>query len=426
MSTAAPLSVGLVGTGYRATNIYKPIFESLRPWLTLTAVCDPVKEHADAYAEDMNVPAFYSLQEMVASDTIEAALVVAPIDLHHAVSCYLSQHGIPHLVETVMTNTLVQAREMVETAEENDVVLRIAENFFRFPFDRIAKAIADTGFIGPIKRVSCYDGHTGYHNNSRWIKFYDAYPEYAQAIYHGMPTEGHIELYHSVPMGDLKNAPRRYHASEQYRAHFYFFPDDRFVVDHAANIKCLLGRLPRPGYTEMNGSRGTIARLATTNWFAEAEVRYCSDQALRRDGIADEIYPIQHTSENGCWATEFVDLPIGRIEYLNSFRPTNTPAMHAARDYYAAVVMTHIVDFVRAVRGEAESEYMPQDALMATMMDVAVRESAMRNGERLALPLDGDLAADEIELDALREKHGVDPLDIEAMLDVSVPPPWQP
>lgn len=109
-----------------------------------------------------------------------------------------------------MCSTLIQAQQMVQTAEENGVILRIAENFFRFPFDRISKAIADTGFIGPIKRVSCFHDHTGYHNNSRWIMFYGDYPEYAQAIYHTMPTEGHYE------------APHRYHTSELYRGELLF------------------------------------------------------------------------------------------------------------------------------------------------------------------------------------------------------------
>ena len=411
MSSVEPLAVGLIGTGNRATKIYKPLFESLKPWVRLAAVCDPVKEHADAYADDMDVPAFYSLQELAASDTIEAALVVAPIDLHHAVSCYLSEHGIHQLVETSMSSTLLQAQEMVSTAHKHNVILRIAENFFRFPFDRIAKAIADTGFIGPIKRVSCFHDHTGYHNNSRWIKFYDAYPQVAQAIYHEMPTEGHYE------------APHRYHTSEMYRAHFFFFPDDRLIIDHAGNIKGLLGRYPRPGYTEMNGSRGTIARWAKAKWQGEAEVRYCSDEALLRDGIADEIFPIEHRIEDGCWTAEYVDLPIGRVEYVNPFRPGDASAIHGTRDYYAAAVMSHIVDFALAVRGEAESEYTAEDAVMAMMMEVAVRESAMRNGERMALPLSGELKSETDALAALREKHGVDPLDVEAMLGVAAPRP---
>lgn len=195
------------------------------------------------------------------------------------------------------------------------------------------------------------------------------------------------------------------------------------MIDHAGNIKGLLGRYPRPGYTEMNGSRGTIARWAKAKWQGEAEVRYCSDEALLKNGIADEIFPIEHISEDGCWAAERVDLPIGRIEYVNEFRPANASIMHKTRDYYGAVVMNHIVDFVRAVRGEAESEYTAQDAIMAMMMEVAVRESAMRNGERLALPLTGELVSEEDMLAKLQEKHGVEPLDIEAMLGLKVPRP---
>ena len=66
--------------------------------------------------------------------------------------------------------------------------MRIAENFFRFPFDRISKEIKKTKFIGDVKRIVCYHDHTGYHNNSRWIKFYDDHPVSVQCIEHVMET----------------------------------------------------------------------------------------------------------------------------------------------------------------------------------------------------------------------------------------------
>ncbi len=90
---------------------------------------------------------------------------------------------------------LVLAQEMVRTARENGVVLRIAENFFRFPFDRIAHKIAATGFLGAIKRLTCFHDHTGYHNNSRWIVFYGAHPRSVQAIEHTMPTVPYYYYY---------------------------------------------------------------------------------------------------------------------------------------------------------------------------------------------------------------------------------------
>jgi predicted dehydrogenase len=411
MSLNPPVDVALIGTGHRSQRIYRRLFPSLRPWIRLVAVCDPVREHADAFAESMGVPAFYSVLDLVRSQPMEAALVVAPIESHHPISCYLSQHGIHSLVETSMSRMLVLAQEMVRTARENDVVLRIAENFFRFPFDRIAKKIAETGFLGPIKRLTCFHDHTGYHNNSRWIVFYGAYPLSVQAIEHTMPVAPHYE------------APHRFHEQETFRARFYTFPEDRLVVDMAGNIKGMLGRYPRPGYTEIDGARGTIVQQATHSWLGDAEVRYCSDDALLNGSRADHVFPIVHVSENNCWASTRVDLPIGRVEYVNPYRPAQTPSSHARRDYYAAAVMGHVVDFARAVREGAPSEYTDEDALMAMMMEVAAHESALRNGERLDLPLTGDLEAERQMRESFEEKYGVDPLDIEGMLAVSFPRP---
>jgi predicted dehydrogenase len=415
MSLSSPLDIALIGTGNRSQQIYRPLFASLRPWVRLVAVCDPVREHADAYAESMGVPAFYSIHDLVRARPMEAALVVAPIESHYPLSCYLSQHGIHNLVETSMCSLLTQAHEMVRTARDNRVVLRVAENFFRFPFDRIAKKIADTGFLGAIKRLTCFHDHTGYHNNSRWIKFYGGHPVSVQAIEHTMPVAPHYE------------APHRFHTQETFRARFFTFSDNRLGVDLAGNIKGLLGRYSRPGYTEIDGQRGAIVRQATQPWHGEAEVRYCSDEALQNGGVADHIFPIVHVSEAGCWASTYVDLPIGRVEYVNPHRPAQTPSSHARRDYYAAAVMGHIIDFACAVRegtqGVPASEYTEEDALIAMMMEVAAHESALRNGERLDLPLAGDLETEQQVRKSLKAKYGVDPLDIEGMLGLSLPRP---
>jgi predicted dehydrogenase len=141
MSLNPPLAIALIGAGNRSSTTYAPIFDFVRPWAQVVAVCDPVKEHADALSDRLDVPAFYSLQELVKARPMEAALVVAPVDIHHGISCYLMQHGIHCHVETSMSSLLAQARDMVETAKNNNVTLRIAENFIRYPFDRIAKKI---------------------------------------------------------------------------------------------------------------------------------------------------------------------------------------------------------------------------------------------------------------------------------------------
>ena len=73
------------------------------------------------------------------------------------------------------------------------------------------------------------------------------------------------------------------------------------------------------------------------------------------------------------------------------------------------------------IRGEATSEYTDEDSIMAMMMDVASRESILREGARVKLPLEGRLESEELTLAALRQKYGVDALDPEAMMDIAVP-----
>ncbi len=412
-----PVRIALIGAGNRASTVYAPLWDNLREWLRPVAVCDPIQTHADGYADQLDVPAFYSVRELVKAQAAEAALIVAPVELHHPLACFLMEHGLHVHSETSMCSLLAQADEMVATARNQNVVLRIGENFFRFPFDRIAKKIAESGFLGPIHRLTCFHDHTGYHNNSRWIKFFAAYPESAQAISHTMPVTPHYEMAH------------RFHTSETFHAHFFFFPGNRLVIDEAANIKGLLGRYPRPGYTEIDGARGAINRTASDqsspqrDWSSQEEVRYCSDQVLGVKAIADQVYPIEHISEGGNWISSRVDLPMGRIEYTNPYRMHHIPPGYNPRDYYGAAIMDHLVDFAKAVRGAASSEYTDEDARMAMVMHVACRESAMRGGIPLKLPLQGELQSEVEMRSALQAKYGIDPMDVEGMIDVSAPRP---
>ncbi|HNZ38438.1 MAG TPA: Gfo/Idh/MocA family oxidoreductase, partial [Candidatus Latescibacteria bacterium] len=62
-----PVRVALIGAGSRARSIYRPIMPSMNDWMRVVAVCDPVREHADALAASYGVPAFYDIRELVRS-----------------------------------------------------------------------------------------------------------------------------------------------------------------------------------------------------------------------------------------------------------------------------------------------------------------------------------------------------------------------
>lgn len=402
-----PVRVALIGAGHRSRTIYRPITESLTPWITIVAVCDPVRPHADALADALNVPAYYDIRRLVADSIVEAAIVVTPIESHHSISVFLSSHAIHNLVETSWCSMLSQAREMISTAKKNSTIIRVAENFFRFPVDRFAKIVRSSGCIGNIGRVFCYNDHTGYHNNSRWIAFAEQHPVSVQCVRHTMATK------------TFRHTPQRVYDSEAFEARFFVFPGDLLIADQAANIKGFLGRHPRPGYTEWQGAAGTFVSRGSDGMATSMELRVCS---LDDSPWVDVLLPVINECKGGQWARTYCEHPGCRLEYVNQLRTTEI-VEHERSDYYGICVMELVADFALAVRGLRASEYGEQDALMSLMMEIGARESAVQQGALITLPLVDDLETDRTVRESLHRAFGVDPLDVDAMLSVSFPRP---
>ena len=55
------------------------------------------------------------------------------------------------------------------------------------------------------------------------------------------------------------------------------------------------------------------------------------------------------------------------------------------------------------------------------MMNAAARESLLQNGAKIALPLDTEIESEAQLHAALKAKTGIDPLDVEGMLDYAAP-----
>ncbi|MHB0937550.1 MAG: Gfo/Idh/MocA family protein [Armatimonadota bacterium] len=420
-----PLRVSLIGAGTRAQSIYLPLWESLKPWCVPVAVCDPVRENGEKLAAELGLPAYDDIRRLVADRPMEAALVVTPIPSHHSISIFLSSHGIPNLTETTWASMVYQAKEMIAAARANNVIARVAENFFRMPIDRFAQTVRDHGYLGRIGRIVSYADHTGYHNNSRWIAFAKGHPQWVQSVEHDM---AHPAFY---------SMPQRRHEVETLKARFFHFPNNLLVMDvGSGHVKGHLGRHPRPGYTEWHGERGTLVHRASVSagWGGEeTELRYVSDEKLAPaqeaagnlwgGGCADVITPVTYDTTGDVWTGMHADTPRGRIAYESPLHTFAKMGKVNARDWYGVAVMDHVVDFVLAVRGLRDSEFTDEDALMADMMEVGAHESSLQEGRRIMLPIEGDLEADAIEREQQRQQFGVDPLDVEAMLSVSFPRP---
>lgn len=432
-----PVRLALIGAGHRSDTIYKPLFNDLKPWIDLVAVCDPVREHADAMASALGAKAYYDVQSLVKDSHVEAAVVVAPIPLHHAYSVYLSQHGIHNMIETTWCNTLAQARDMVAQAKKNGVVTGVCENFYRYPIDRFAQTLQKSGYIGDIQRIFSYNDHTGYHSNSRWLVFAQEDPQWISSTEHRMDIMPYYE------------SKERYRDHETFRSRFISFPSGLMVIDQAANIKGMLGRHVRPGYTEWHGTRGALVQQGGryeaphysvydnnhrkeagtgvhSDWVAE--IRCCDyPDSLAftddiRPGKPNVITKVErYYNEAGAYAGIRAAIPGGWIDYANPLVMKNS-GTHYFKEY-GVCVAGHLVDFALRIRGLKECEFDEHKALMSMMLEVGARESVLQKGAQVALPLEGDLESDDIALKDLKKEYGVDFMDVEAVMSLTLGKP---
>ena len=417
----APLDIALIGCGRRAQQVYFQVLPALAEEARVVAVCDPVPGNRAVAAAHFGAPAFDSLRALLRAKPMAAALVATPPSSHHAVSCLLSAHGVHHLVETPMCDTLRQARDMVTQAEHHGVVLRVAEQFWRNPVDLLARQLMAAGVLGRVGRITHFQAHLGYHNNSRHQMMAGAAPLAVNAV------ESRMETAHYINM-------ERHHRDETFRNRSFHFANGLLVTDLAGNIKGALGRYDRPGLMEIDGSHGAIVQEAVGHWTGRAEVRLVPEQRLLDgSGGYGDGHPVLYRYRDADGKIEeralferaddlvylgaHVELPQGRFEVENEFAPRGvaTPGQAA----FAAAVR----DFTDLVRTGAPDPFTPAMAVMSLTMELAAALSARRDGARVELSDPGIPPLDAERQAALRVQFGFDPLDIETVAYYAFPKP---
>jgi hypothetical protein len=136
---------------------------------------------------------------------------------------------------------------------------------------------------------------------------------------------------------------------------------------------------------------------------------------LCEPGAAGEHPPSRTIPYHGDVACLRADLPGGTRIYRN---PTLDCGI--ANNYLSSVALA-LLDFVHAVRDDAAQTFSPCHALLAAEIEAGFDLSEERQGARVEFPLPAELPADTRCLDALRQKYGVDPLDVDAMIERAFP-----
>lgn len=150
------LKVAVIGTGNIGKN--HTSWYNQNPDAKLVALCDMVPEQVDPVAKQYGVKAYYSIDDLLASEEIDAVSVTTAGPEnggHHyepVMKCLAAGKHV--LVEKPISNDLAQAREMVATAKEKGLLLGVNLNHRFTPAADRAKQLQNEGKIGQVLFVN--------------------------------------------------------------------------------------------------------------------------------------------------------------------------------------------------------------------------------------------------------------------------------
>ncbi|GAA0003901.1 Gfo/Idh/MocA family oxidoreductase [Bradyrhizobium diazoefficiens] len=138
---------------------------------TLTAVCDPIQERAEAVASKFSVRAYLDMDEFLSQKDIDAVAVLTPSGLHpqHAIAC--AKAGKHVVVEKPMALRLQDADAMIQACDEAGVKLFVVkQNRFNVPIVKAREALEAGRFgrlvLGTVRVRWCRD--QAYYDQDAW------------------------------------------------------------------------------------------------------------------------------------------------------------------------------------------------------------------------------------------------------------------
>ena len=148
--------IGLLGCGNPSQNWYMPTLSELTKhgeieWI---ALCDMDEKLAKKYGTEYDIPHYLSLDEMLDKNKdLDAVCIVTSDPLHHLLGSQVAERGVHVMVEKPMAMTLPACDMIIDTCQRNNVHFEVAENYFRWPKQRLILKLIKEGILGDIVRV---------------------------------------------------------------------------------------------------------------------------------------------------------------------------------------------------------------------------------------------------------------------------------
>ncbi len=149
------------------------------PDVTIGAVWDELPERGRAAAEQLGVPFYESLDDLLALPEIDAVIVDAPTSMHRDVMVAAARAGKHIFTEKVLAPTLAEANEIIAAADQSNVVLTVSLPRLAEGYTQAITSLITDGACGDLTLVRIRMAHNGAlrteQNPDGWLPshFYD-------------------------------------------------------------------------------------------------------------------------------------------------------------------------------------------------------------------------------------------------------------
>lgn len=139
----------------------------------VAAVWDEEPERGKAWAEELGVPFYEDLDELLANKEIDAVIVDAPTNMHREVIVKAAKAGKHIFTEKVLALTVEDCEAIAEAVREAGVKFAISFPHRTLPRVLFAKQVLDSGILGTVTLLRIRNAHNG--ASADWLPphFYD-------------------------------------------------------------------------------------------------------------------------------------------------------------------------------------------------------------------------------------------------------------
>jgi predicted dehydrogenase len=147
------IRIGLIGCGSLSQiGILPQLAEpDARERIDFVAVCDTVAARVEETARAYDIPlAFTDADDVISHDGIDLVLIITPIGLHFPLAMQALQAGKHVYVQKTMTTTYEEAKQLVATARERNLILVSAPGQMLAPAMQAMRTLVTSGALGSV------------------------------------------------------------------------------------------------------------------------------------------------------------------------------------------------------------------------------------------------------------------------------------